>query len=156
MLWMINNWKLILGGAALISAFLLGSHIKQNEWDADTALNQLATASVITTSLQENAKLTTTLEMQKNDSQTRIDALKRTIDSQRVLLPQTACASREATASGIVQTTASGELLPVAPASPQASLDRFMAEADNDAREADTLIASCRVVAEWSKAQGSK
>lgn len=152
---LLNNWKLILAACVIAFAYYMGGVRVQDKWDLDTAERERATAETIAKSLTDNATLTTTLEIQKNEAQARIDTLARDNAALRVRLPKpTVCST--ATPSGSVQPAPVGELLPTTPEDPQAALDRFMAESDDDARSADIEIASCRVVKEWAKAQAPK
>lgn len=128
----------------------------QAHWDADKKVS----ADTIIASLTANEALKSNLEINKNESQRRIDALAADNKHLRVLLPQFQVLSPAGASGGQVTPPgggvsglASGRELPGEAESPQRALDEFMAENDEDALEADTVINSCRVVFEYLKAQ---
>ncbi|HQS59632.1 MAG TPA: hypothetical protein PKZ37_14735 [Gallionellaceae bacterium] len=139
--------------------YLVGKAEVQALWDADKKVS----ADTIIASLTANEALKSNLEINKNESQKRIDALAADNKRLRVLLPQfqilspTGASGGQVTApGGGVSGLASGRELPSEAESPQRALDEFMAENDEDALGADTVINSCRVVFEWAKAQSPK
>lgn len=138
---------------------IVGKAEVQALWDADKKVS----ADTIIASLTENEVLKSNLEINKNESQKRIDALAADNKRLRVLLPQFqilsptgASGGQVAPSGGGVSGLASGRELPSEAESPQRALDEFMAENDEDALGADTVINSCRVVFEWAKAQSPK
>lgn len=131
----------------------------QGLWDADKKIS----ADTIIASLTANETLKSNLEINKNESQKRIDALAADNKRLRVLLPQFQVLSAAGTSGGKtaapvggVSGIASGGTLPSPAESPQGALDEFMAENDTDALGSDTVINSCRVVFEWARAQAPK
>jgi len=145
--------KLVLIAILLALVYWAGGARVQKNWDLDVAEQGRASAEVITEALTDNAGLITKLETQKNEAQIRINNLAADNRTLRVQLPKdTYCGQAAATGGGISGTT-DGELLSDTPAGPQTALDRFMAEADEDAESSSKQIESCRVVSEWAKAQ---
>ena len=139
--------------------YLAGKAEVQSLWDADKKVSP----DTIIASLTANEALKSNLEINKNESQKRIDALAADHKRLRVLLPQFQVLSPAGASGGQVTPPgggvsglASGRELPGEAESPQRALDEFMAENDEDALEADTVINSCRVVFEWAKAQAPK
>lgn len=139
--------------------YLVGKAEVQALWDADKKVS----ADTIIASLTANEALKSNLEINKNESQKRIDALAADNKRLRVLLPQfqilsptRASGGQVAPSGGGVSGLAGGRELSSEAESPQRALDEFMAENDEDALGADTVINSCRVVFEWAKAQSPK
>jgi outer membrane murein-binding lipoprotein Lpp len=148
--------KLVLAAVLLALVYWAGGNRVQKNWNLDVAEQGRAAAEVITNALTANSDLIKALEIQKNEAQTRIDNLAADNRSLRVRLPQASNCGQATAAGGGIPRTPSGELLPDASADPQAALDRFMAEADEDAESSSKQIESCRVVDEWAKAQAPK
>lgn len=130
----------ILGG--LFGVYRYGRHV-------EAVKQELARGAAIAKQQAQNDALKTELEVKHANDQKQIDALAADIRRLRVRLPA-GCGNANP-ASGSSDTVAGSQPLPTAS---QDALDRFNEGLGELAKEADDVVASCRVVMDWAKAQG--
>lgn len=147
MIWIINNWKLILQLALVIIAFTYGysaGKVKvQSAWDK-------AKADQVEVDLQrvrDNQEIINSLEKTKNDNNKTISKLNDDLKSTRVRLPQMPSNNCNNTSSGSSDDiTSSGAFSERA----EEGLATFKSSVDTRALEADQIIEQCRVLRDWA------
>jgi hypothetical protein len=156
--WIRNNWLPILISIIVIcgvyASYKHGVDTTASRYIAEEAQKEADNSKAISEALTTNESLKKTLEISKNEANTRIDALTTELSHIRVLVPRCQksipTSSEVGTTSGDVPATTSGELLPDPT---QEAFDRFTKELGADAANADHTINDCREIQSWAKAQ---
>lgn len=130
----------ILGG--LFGLYRYGRHVEAVKQEA-------ARVAAISEQQAKNDALKTELEIKHGNDQKQIDALAADLRRLRVRLPA-GCSNPNPT-SGSANTVAGNQSFPVAP---QDAFNRFNEGLGELAKEADDVVARCRVVTDWAKEQG--
>lgn len=139
----------ILEKLGILAAILLSGSVVgwvAHGWKYDAEQSKLKDSLIAATA--KNDELKTQLGVKHEQERKDIANAAATLAAGRVRLPKGCVQSIPATGSSI-STTGTGEL----PDAHQQALDRFKRGVDEVVRDADEMLASCRVVMEWAKAQ---
>ena len=149
MIWLLQNWRIILGialaGVIFAGGWMAGSSSTQKRWDSETLIHiqeQLAAT-------ERNQALTNKLEQTKNENIAIIDRYRRDLATVRVRVPTATCPGGlpdTAASSGVADSII---IAGVSADQNQEAFDRFAAGLAEDAAEHDALIEQCRVVMDW-------
>lgn len=131
--------------AVIVLSFSSGWLVHGWKYDAE----QFEAAKKLAIAVSDNDRLKTELGVKHENERKEIADAAATLAAGRVRLPK-GCIKSDSTAGSAVPATATGEL----PDANQQALDRFKRGVDEVARDADELLATCRVVMEWAKVQG--
>lgn len=135
------------GAAGIIFMLGLSAGWLSHGWKYDA--DQLEAANKLAVAVAENDRLKIELGVKHEEERKKIADLAATLAAGRVRLPK-GCFQPDSSSGGASATPGTGTL----PASPQGAFDRFNGGVAELAREADELMATCRVVVDWAKKQG--
>lgn len=146
MLWIIQNWKTIIGAIILLIVFATGWNFGEDsvtrKWEKEKAETQKELLEVA----QKHAEMIQKLEVQHDKDQTDITDYKRTHPAS-LYLPKTACAGLTSAVSG-VQATPGKESFS---SGTQQAIDHYTAGVDALMLEADLVVNDCRVAMDYLK-----
>lgn len=144
MTWIIENWKLVIGGILSIVLFGTGWHMGsssvQDSWDKE----KLANATLQAQLAEKNAKTIGDLENEKQSNLVIIDTLRSSITG--LYLPT--CSGQVHPSTGINPAASTSGLLPDGE---QAAIDKYTTGTRQLLYEADKVVEQCRVMQEWIK-----
>lgn len=139
------NLKLILWLGSILTVFALLFGVYRYGRHVEAVKQELARVTALARQQSDNDALKTELEVKHAADQKQIDALAADLRRLRVRLPA-GCGNSNPT-SGSTDTVASSQPLPT---SSQDALDRFNEGLGELAKEADDVVANCRVLQQWS------
>lgn len=137
--------KLSIAAAVFLLGLSSGWVVHGWKYDADAK----AAADALIVAIADNDRLKTELGVNKNEELKTVANTAATLAAGRVPMPA-GCLKSDPAAGSSVPATGTGEL----PDAHQQALDRFKRGVDEVAKDADEMLATCRVVMEWAKAQG--
>lgn len=137
--------RLAVAAAVSVMLFVSGWMVRgwyeaENKFQLEQKLNAAQVA---------NDKLKTELGVRHEAERQTIAGLSDELRGLRLRLPK-GCVQPNPAGGSSVQTTGAGEF----PTAPQEAFDRFNGELAKLAKDADEVVATCRVVIDWAKAQG--